>query len=129
MNTEEANGVWRRVCPLIPQQAFTPFPWIQPNLGQYTRNALLNYMGNPRYAVLIFDYGRTQPTLWQYMPQLDTEAACIAWYNATFPGAPTPQRRGVIEANIAALNMVDPIQTLINRIKLHALAILHGTGR
>jgi hypothetical protein len=86
-------------------------------------------MGNPRYAVLIFDYGRAQPALLQNMPQLDTEAACIAWYNATFPGAPTPQRRGVIEANIAALNMVDPIQTLINRIKLHALAILHGTGR
>ncbi|KAL4736517.1 hypothetical protein BDV11DRAFT_172858 [Aspergillus similis] len=129
MNTGEANEIWRRRLPPDPAAGSHPVPPDTTNLGQYTRNALLSYMGNPRYAVLIFDYGRTQPTLWQDMPQLDTEAAVIAWYNATFPGAPTPQPRGVIEANIATLNKVDPIQTLINRNKLHALAILHGTGR
>ncbi|KAL4756958.1 uncharacterized protein BDW70DRAFT_163990 [Aspergillus foveolatus] len=129
MNTEEANGIWRRRLPPDTAAGIHPVPPDTTNLGQYTRNALLNYMGNPRYAVLIFDYGQTQPTLWQNVPQLDTEAAVIAWYNATFPGAPTPQPRGVIEAKIATLNVVDPIQILINRNKLHALAILHGTGR
>ncbi|KAL5041881.1 hypothetical protein BDW71DRAFT_211717 [Aspergillus fruticulosus] len=129
MSTVEINEIWRGRLPPDPTAGTHPVPPDTDNLGQYTRNALLNYMGNPRYAVLIFDYGRRQPNLWQNVPQLDTEAAVIAWYNATFPAAPTPQPRGVVEANIATLDMVDPIQTLINRNKLHALAILHGTGR
>ncbi|KAL4995469.1 hypothetical protein BDV10DRAFT_187997 [Aspergillus recurvatus] len=129
MNTGEINEIWRGRLPPDPAAGTHPVPQDTDNLGQYTRDALLNYMGNPRYAVLTFDYGRIRPTLWQNIPQLDTEAAVVAWYNAAFPEPPTPQPRRLIEANIATLNMVDPIQTLINQNKLHALAILHGTGR
>ncbi|CBF80526.1 predicted protein [Aspergillus nidulans FGSC A4] len=117
MNREEANGIWTTSAS-DSAAGIHPVPQDTNNLGQYTRNALL-----------ISDYGRTRPTLWQNMPQLDNEGAVIAWYNATFLWAPTPQPRGVIEANIATLNMIDPIQILINQNILHALAILHGTGR
>ncbi|RDW68799.1 uncharacterized protein DSM5745_08559 [Aspergillus mulundensis] len=143
MTNREIKALWAGRLPPDPDAGTHPIPPNGTNaaaLAMYTRRQLLRFMEDPAHAVAMFDEGSRRWDCWTVprVPSETTETGQAAWYDAQFRPATAglggtqparPHTRQRIYVNIASLNVVDPIQKLIARGKLHALAELKRRGR